>query len=250
MATSSQAINKLAKFLTYVLGRRPDEFGLILDENGFTRIKDLLKAMGEENGWKHLRQGHLNELLVSLDPCPIEIQGNLVRASDSSHLPVVKRPEKLPKLLYTAIRRKAYPYIHENGLKPSAYPYVILTSEIEMARRLGRRNDQDPVLLTVQVESAQSKGVQFDQFGELIFLANFVPVGVFSGPPLPKEKPAVSKFILPVQTVPKTPGSYYPDLSSWEEEKSHKNDRRKRKEKDWKKDRRQARKQKAERLGR
>jgi len=41
----------LAKMLAYVLGRRPDEFGLIPDAEGFVRIKDLLKALHEEEGW-------------------------------------------------------------------------------------------------------------------------------------------------------------------------------------------------------
>ena len=32
---------QLAKFLNYVLGRRPDEFGLVMDKDGFVKIKDL-----------------------------------------------------------------------------------------------------------------------------------------------------------------------------------------------------------------
>ena len=39
---------QLAKFLNYVLGRRPDEFGLVTDKEGFVKIKDLIKATSEE----------------------------------------------------------------------------------------------------------------------------------------------------------------------------------------------------------
>ena len=41
---------QIAGFLSYVLGRRPDEFGLVLDEDGFITIKEFLKAVNEEDG--------------------------------------------------------------------------------------------------------------------------------------------------------------------------------------------------------
>jgi hypothetical protein len=48
-------------------------------------------------------------------------------------------------------------------------------------------------------------------------------------------------------SAPKTPGSFFLDLLSTEEDKARKSDYRKRKEKDWKIQRKQARKHKAER---
>ena len=45
---------QLAKLLNYALGRDPDEFGLVPDESGFIKIKELLKALHEEDGWKLL----------------------------------------------------------------------------------------------------------------------------------------------------------------------------------------------------
>ena len=39
---------QLAKFFNYVLGRRPDEFGLVTDKEGFVKIKELIKATNEE----------------------------------------------------------------------------------------------------------------------------------------------------------------------------------------------------------
>ena len=34
--------------MAYVLGQRPDEFGLVPDEKGFVRVKDFVKAISEE----------------------------------------------------------------------------------------------------------------------------------------------------------------------------------------------------------
>ncbi|MCK4729362.1 MAG: RNA 2'-phosphotransferase, partial [Desulfobacterales bacterium] len=39
---------QLEKMMSYILGRRPDEFGLALNDQGFVRLKDLLKAISEE----------------------------------------------------------------------------------------------------------------------------------------------------------------------------------------------------------
>ena len=43
-----RAPKQLAKFFDYVLSRRPDEFGLVLDADGFVRIKEFLKAVGKK----------------------------------------------------------------------------------------------------------------------------------------------------------------------------------------------------------
>ena len=43
----------LAKFIAYILERRPDEFGLVTDKEGFVKIKELLKAITEEKEWKY-----------------------------------------------------------------------------------------------------------------------------------------------------------------------------------------------------
>ncbi len=59
-------LKKKAKFLKYVLGLNPDEFGLVLDKDGYVKIKDLLKAVHEEDGWRSFRQANINEIMISL----------------------------------------------------------------------------------------------------------------------------------------------------------------------------------------
>ena len=56
---------KLAKFLHYVLGRHPDEFGLVPDADGWVKIKELLNALSEESGWGYVRTSHLNEIMLT-----------------------------------------------------------------------------------------------------------------------------------------------------------------------------------------
>lgn len=231
---------KLAKFLSYVLGRNPDEFGLVPENRGFFKIKELLKALNQEEGWRHIRMAHLNEVALTVVPSPVEIHGNRIRALDRSHLPQLTPAVQLPKLLYIAVRNRAYPAVIEKGLHSRNQGDLLLSSDLEMARRIGQRRDQHPVMLTVQVSRSRERGTRYQKYGQGLFIADILYPDTFSGPPLPKEKsaPAPSKK----QVIPshaKTPGSYFPDISPPNEP-----GKPRRKEADWKKDRRRARRHK------
>jgi putative RNA 2'-phosphotransferase len=243
MSKSIQHIKNNAKIIQYILGHRPDEFGLVLDEHGFIKIKTLIKALHEDVEWRFMRMSCLKELVLSLDPPPIEINGALIRATDRRNLPVIRRPSELPKLLFSSIRRRAYPVVMEKGLTPGGDGHVILVSNRDMAVRLGRRIDNDPVILAIQTAAAQSMGGDFEQYGRAIYLADVIPVGTFTGPPLPKEreKPAKTENP-PAVTPPISAGSYFPDIT--ENDGAAEPRRRGQKEKTWQKERRWARKHK------
>ena len=240
--TRQRSPKQLAKFISYILSRRPDEFGLVPDQNGFVKVKDLLKAIGEEADWKYVRRSHIDEILITLPSPPFEIQDNFIRAVSREHLSLPAPADNLPKLLYTCIRNKAYPFVIEKGIHPMGYPYVILSSSTNLAERMGRRIDQTPVKLTVHVEKMRGKGNQFLQAGELLYLAEDIPPDCFSGPPLPKEKPETRKPEPAEKASDKTKaGSFFMDLKNGRDRLNKPGSRQKRKALDWKKDRRKQR---------
>jgi putative RNA 2'-phosphotransferase len=241
----NQAVKRLAKFMDYILGRRPDEFGLVPDSNGFVKIKELLKAITEEDGWKHVRRSHINEVLLTRVDPEIEIADNRIRAATRERLPEITLVIEPPKLLYTCVRQRAYPLIHDKGIYISGQEPVILTDEKELARRIGMRRDRQPVLLTIHTANSLHQGVVYHRFGESLYLADFIPSGCFSGPPLPKEKPESKKpLVEDTQPARTEAGSFVLDLQNNENYLPKTGYRKKRKEPDWKKDRRQSRKQK------
>jgi RNA:NAD 2'-phosphotransferase (TPT1/KptA family) len=71
---------KLAKLLDYALGRNPDEFGLVPDGDGFVKLKELLKALHEEDGWKAVRKAGIDEVMYSIADPPVEINKDRIRA--------------------------------------------------------------------------------------------------------------------------------------------------------------------------
>ncbi len=183
-----QSTKKLAKFLSYVLGRRPDEFGLVPDDDGFVKIKELLKSLSEEDGWKHVRKGLLNELVLTSTDSPIEINDSLIRATDRSRLEKKSYAEDFPGQLFTYLRKKAYPFAVNKGIFPQGSDYIILCKEKEMAERIGGRRGLDFVILTVSTRLASDAGCFLFKSGEELFLTKFIPKGCFTGPPLPKQK--------------------------------------------------------------
>ena len=165
---------RLAKLLDYILARRPDEFGLVTDKDGFIKVKDLLKALSEEEGWRHVTRAGLNEIQLTLPKAPIEMIDNRIRAVDRRNLPYAATDQTPPKLLFTAVRRRAYARVIEKGVSPSLYPDVLLATERRMAERIGKRIDADPVLLTVNTHQAHQQQTFFKRYGADLFLAPFL----------------------------------------------------------------------------
>jgi putative RNA 2'-phosphotransferase len=200
---------QLEKLMSYVLGRRPDEFGLVLNDQGFARLKDLLKAISEEPGWGYVRKSHIHEVLMTSCEKSFVLEDDKIKAvcRDDSLDP---EGEILPpKLLYHCVRRRAYPVVCQQGIIPLGHPRVYLAATKELAHRMGKRRDPAPVLLTVQARRAFGAGVKFAKQGKLIYITDHVPVSYFTGPPLPKEKKEdVSKPKEPLAMPEELPGSF------------------------------------------
>ncbi|MCG6895440.1 MAG: RNA 2'-phosphotransferase [Desulfobacteraceae bacterium] len=231
---------QLAKLLDYILGRKPWEFGLVPDANGWVKVKDLLKSLHEEEGWRHVRRAALDEVLLVVKDPPVEIEDNRIRARERANLGLPEPADAVPKLLFTCVRQRAHPHVVEKGLHPSGEDWVVLSSETDTALRIGGRIDREPVMLTVQTAAAEAMDVVFYAAGGGVYLADRLPVGSFTAPPLPKEPAVPSKSKKPeAPEKPKTPGSFFMDL---EKELAGAAHGKRRKEKEWKKQRRQQRK--------
>lgn len=210
---ASQTTRKLAKLLAYILGHRPHEFGLVPDPDGFVKLKDLLKVLNAEDGLTYVRRRHLDEIVITLPTPPVEIQGSRIRAVRRENLPHRLTAHDLPRLLYTCVRRKAYPAILHKGLLIFANHPLTLSTDRELAEKIGRRMDSQPVLLTVHVRKALDLGIRFEQAGGTLFVAEALPASCLTGPPLPKQKPEAPPSRVPEPVAEKTPGSYLADLS-------------------------------------
>jgi len=171
--------------MRYILGHRPDEFGLVPDREGFLSFKELLWAIHEEPGWGYVREGHLREVLLGKDRAWFEADEGRIKSVQRhwSHSSAEPAPD-VPKILFVGVRRKAHPRAMDKGL--SSPGYLVLSPDREMALRIAKRRDQRPVILEVMTTPARDQGVFFYRFGDL-FLTGQVPAACLSGPPVTEE---------------------------------------------------------------
>lgn len=174
--------------MTYILGHNPDEFGLVPDRNGFIAFKELLWAIHEESGWSYVRQSSINEVLLSEDRASFETKDKSIRSLTGSRQLNLDLPvEDIPPIIYIPVRRKAHYTVFEKGLPRSDDKPYVFSMHRDMAERIGKRRDKQPVILEVMSAKAIKEGIQFYSFGRL-FLSMELPSRYIAGPPAPKDK--------------------------------------------------------------
>ena len=179
------------RMLGYVLGVAPGEFGLVPDEQGWVSIKELIKALNEQEGWRGVRASMVRDAASRLAPDELELNEGRVR-SLSRKPPRPRYGVEPPTHLYLGVRPRTWPVIQERGLVAGESGPVVLHADEEEALRRGKRKDPDPVLVTVQAQRATEQGVVFATLGERLYLCDWVPPDCLMGPPI-KEKPPEKK---------------------------------------------------------
>ncbi|MFZ2088431.1 MAG: RNA 2'-phosphotransferase [Desulfobaccales bacterium] len=195
MTRLPRQLEDLAKVLTYLLCHRPDEFGVLLDPEGFVPVKQLLQALAGEPGWGHVRRHHLEQLAGLPHPPLFEMAEDRIRGliPGPAHL---RQPGEDPlALLYMAITPKAHERVFEAGLKAPLGQELLLARTRDAALKLGRRRSPEPVLVTVLAQAAAREGVYFQGYGEAYFLASEIPRKFLqmATPPQKPEKPKPDK---------------------------------------------------------
>ncbi|MEW6660004.1 MAG: hypothetical protein AB1424_15205 [Thermodesulfobacteriota bacterium] len=233
-------LESLARMLAYLLGRRPDEFGLVLEEGGWAPVKQLLQALHEEPGFTRVRREDLERLAALVSPPVIEVTGDRVRSLNPPAPELRRDPGgPLPSSLYLAISPKIHAPVWEEGLKPPPGRELVLARTPAMALRLGKRRAHEPVPVTVAAQAAAKGGTAFQAYGEELFLAaGAIPREFLTMPGVPKEAPPPRAAAKPKASP--TPGALIMDLPQMLSGKPEKG--KKRDEAAWKKGARALRK--------
>jgi putative RNA 2'-phosphotransferase len=209
MSRLPRQLESLARMLTYILCHRPDEFGLVLSEEGFIPLKYLLQALVSEPGWGFVRRHHLEQVVGLISPPAFEIVADQIRALTPEPAQLRREPgEPPPALLYVGIPPKAHAKVWEEGLKPPLDRDLVLANTKEAAIKLARRRSPHPILVIVQAQAADRRGLRFTGYGEGLYLAPALPRDLLQLPPPPQvpEKPK------PETSRPPTPGTFFLDL--------------------------------------
>jgi len=199
-------LESLARMLAYMLGHHPDEFGLVLSEDGSIPLKELHQALSREPGWGFVRRHHLDQMISLMQPPAFALEEERIRSLKPR--PRARRRPGLPPppLLYLAISPKVHERVWQEGLKAAAGRELLLARTPDTALKLGKRRAPTPVLVTIQAQAAAQAGLSFTGYGEELFLAEGLPREFLQlpSPPSPEKKPPLPQAAPPLST----PGSF------------------------------------------
>lgn len=189
----NQARQSLYKLVEYALARRPDEFGLV-PEGGSYKLKDVIKAFAEEG--RPIRESQFREInalaVAESRTQPLVIEEGRISLAELE-IPEPLWEDSPPVLLYGFCRRRAHAHVFERGLAGADGRAAVLCRDEEMARRLGRRIDPNPIIVTVEAARAADQGVPMFRLGEALFLADPLGPHLLHLPPPPKDKDVEDK---------------------------------------------------------
>jgi putative RNA 2'-phosphotransferase len=238
----------LAKTLLYITVHAPAEFGLFWDPDGTMPWKELYWALQEDSSLRFVRESIIRELTHLGLELPFVLDGSRIRLQTGEEQPLYPPADNVPNRLYFACRRKRYAYALEHGLIPSSRPLVTLSATKDLALRLGRRRDPEPLLLEILASAVQAEGEAIYWAGADLYLVASVPARHLVFPLLRADQQVALSSRKRAETkpsrseLPATPGSFFVDAHQFDGRTGAKNAGNKagkqkgRKKSDWKRE--------------
>lgn len=154
---------KLSKLMSVALRHNPASFNLTLDEAGWVNFDVLVAAIAARPKWRWVRAEHVQHVVETSDKRRFEMDGPLIRAryGHSRAARPEYQPVQPPDVLYHGTPRRNLEAIRRDGLQAMSRQYVHLSATSDMARQVGRRRDQSPLILRIRAAQAHAAGIKF-----------------------------------------------------------------------------------------
>jgi putative RNA 2'-phosphotransferase len=166
---------RLSKKLTFWLRHKPEHGKLTLSKEGWVPLAQILEALKRQGD--ELQLADLLELIRHDEKERFEIEDGRIRARYGHSIPLEVKPHPgtPPATLYHGTTHRYLPKILEMGLRPMKRQFVHLSPSVKIAREVGCRRDQTPVVLSINAHAAHQAGIQFYPRGRGIWLSDPIP---------------------------------------------------------------------------
>jgi putative RNA 2'-phosphotransferase len=164
---------KISKKLSYILRHAPDSVGLILDENGWVSVHDLITKFGDP-----LSIETLKEVVETNDKKRFAFNEGFtkIRASQghSIEIDLAYQPTKPPEFLFHGTATRFLESIKNEGLLKGSRHHVHLSLDEVTARKVGSRHGS-PSILTIKSRDMYDAGYTFFVSENDVWLTDNVP---------------------------------------------------------------------------
>lgn len=172
----------LSKEISYALRHAPQEYGLSLDEQGWVAVEDLIAALKKRKEYSSLTSQDIANMIQASEKKRHEMTGGRIRAlyGHSTEQKIEKTAVKPPDVLYHGTAHRFMQSILSQGLMPKERQYVHLSQDMQTAMDVGKRRDENPVVLVIDAAAAWKDGIRFYHGYEMVWLADSIPAQYIS----------------------------------------------------------------------
>ncbi|MGW8389545.1 RNA 2'-phosphotransferase [Pseudoduganella sp. HUAS MS19] len=165
-----------SKFLSLVLRHKPEQIGLVLDQNGWASIDELI-ALAHARG-TDLSRPQIESIVENNNKkrFAISADGTKIRANQGHSFDIALGlpPQSPPERLYHGTATRFLASIRESGLHAGSRQHVHLSSDLETAEKVGSRHGK-PAVLTVESGQMARNGHLFYRSENGVWLTESVP---------------------------------------------------------------------------
>lgn len=170
-------IKNISKFMSLVLRHKPEEIGLIIDNEGWAKVDELITNMNKKGIVVNFQI--IDEVVKTNDKKRFAFNEDktLIRASQGHsieielNLPAVTPPDTL----YHGTAEKYLESILQTGLQKQSRQHVHLSATVETAKAVGSRHGK-PVILIINAKAMYKAGLEFYLSENEVWLIESVPV--------------------------------------------------------------------------
>jgi putative RNA 2'-phosphotransferase len=172
----SARLIRISKLMSLILRHKPEQFGVILDPEGYAPVDDVVRAVRES--MPDVDSNDLRSVVEQVEPdkSRFSIVGTDIRANYGHSLQdrIVQPRVVPPEVLLHGTSESAVADIRRDGILPMRRQYVHLTTHRELAARVGGRHGKATVLEIDALRACES-GLAFYRANESFWLADFIP---------------------------------------------------------------------------
>jgi putative RNA 2'-phosphotransferase len=170
-------MKRVSKFLSLILRHKPETIGLELDPEGWLNVEEIIEGAAAKG--MQLSRELISEIVRTSDKQRFKLSedGERIRANQGHtiHVDMQFETPKPPRFLYHGTAKRNLEAIKKEGLKSMQRQHVHLARNRHIARSVGVRHDQEPVILGVDTQRVQEAGITLSLSENHVWLADAIP---------------------------------------------------------------------------